>query len=189
MRTCARSKGFALAAIVVLALGIGVNTASFSIVNAIFFRPLPAFEPGRLAYLYHVRTGVESTLESREVEFLRENSDTFSDVTTHWAVQARLAADGEAESIHGEAVTANYFGLLGIKPLLGNVFRSEDDQPATTTLAVVISHGLWTRRFHGDPAIIGKDVRLDDRIFRIVGVAPAVFKGVSDPWTPNEFSG
>ena len=164
MRSLRKAPGFSAIAVLVLALGIGINTAIFSIVNAVLFRTLPVESPEELGYVY--RTFASSPrpaaagLTAREMEFLRDGYDGFAGITGHLNPRLRFEADGEANEVSGEAVLANYFDLLGVRAALGRTFRPEEDQAATTDFAIVISHDMWTRRFRADPGVIGKQVRL-----------------------------
>jgi putative ABC transport system permease protein len=186
-RLLVRSPAFAALGIVVIALGIGLNTAIFSVVNAVLFRPLPVQAPHELVYLYYTspRMGLAPFVGYRDCEFFRTNGQAFSGVAAHWGLRMRVAADGEAKSVAGERVSANYFDVLSVKATLGRTFLPQEDEPSTTERAAVISHDLWTRQFERDPAIIGKKVRVNDDEFTIVGVIGPEFHGVTDPWTPT----
>lgn len=195
VRVLAKHPAFTAVALLVLALGLGINTALFSIVYSVFYKPLPVHEPGELVYLYWITGQVNrrpSAMPYTDYEFFRDHAEAFSATTAHWGVPARITADDETDLVRGEWVLANYFEVLGIKPTLGRAFRSEEDQVSNPELAVVISHDLWVRKFKSDPAVVGRHVRVNrsqgrDRIFTVVGVAPPGFRGVSDPWTPSEF--
>jgi putative ABC transport system permease protein len=189
LRMLRRSPAFSVVAVLVLALGIGVNTALFGIVNAVFFRPLPVHAPEELVYLYQIQANGRPFVTSfRDVEFFDGHYEkAFSGVTAHWGGSVIFSADGESDRTWGEFVTASYFDVVGVKPILGRTFRPEEDDVATTGLAVVISHDLWTRRFKNDPAILGKEVRLDDKVFAVVGVMGPQFVGLSDPFRPSRF--
>jgi len=172
----------------VLALGIGVNTAVFSIVNSVFFRPLPIEAAEQLVYLYEVRAGKPGIFPFRDIDSFRDfYGDAFSGFTAHWSMGAVVGADGESDGAEGEVVTASYFDVVGVKPIMGRTFRPEEDDRATTERALVISHNMWTRRFKSDPAIVGKVVRLNEKTFTIVGVIGPEFLGLSDPWRPSRF--
>jgi putative ABC transport system permease protein len=193
IRTLLKARAFTLVAVAVLALGIGLNSALYSIVHSVFFRPLPVPDSERLVYLYWMfgRYQQIGPMPFRDFEFFRDHDERFADLTAHWASVQRFTADGETDLIRDESVLSNYFDVLGVKPLLGRTFRPEEDSPGSTDGAMVISHSLWTRRFKRDPAVLGKQVRLfnwtDERRYTIVGVMPEGFKGVSGPWTPTQF--
>jgi len=188
-RSLRKHPGFAIVSILVLALGVGANTSIFSIVNAVFFRPLPVHEPDRLMYIYWVpKPGQRPFVTSyRDFQFLREHNEAFSDLTFHWRIGMGLSADGRTDAVLGESVDANYFDVLGVKPVVGRTFSPQEDDPSNSQNAIVISHKLWQRRFESDPSIIGKEVRVDDTPFSIIGVTQPGFDGVSDPWRPSQF--
>lgn len=158
-----RTPVFAATAVVILALGIGLNTALFSVVNSIFFKPPSVHAPRELAYLYWVNGTVNRrpfVMPAPDYEFFVTHNGAFEAVTAHWGVMSRLTVDGDTQVAWGENVRANYFDVLGVKPALGRALRLEEDGIATPDLAVVISHDLWTRRFHGSVDVIGKAVRI-----------------------------
>ena len=146
LRLLRRSPAFSVVAVLVLALGIGVNTAVFGIVNAVFFRPLPVQAPEELVYLYQIqRNGRPFVTSVRDVEWFSGHYDrVFSGLTAHWGFVAYLSADRGDRPALGEAVTASYFDVV-VKPILGRSIAEDD--VTNTGLAVVISHDLWTRRF------------------------------------------
>jgi putative ABC transport system permease protein len=193
VRTFAKAKGFTTAAVLVLALGVGINIALYTVVYSIFFRPLPVQVPDELVYLYWTvgKSSRPFPMPLRDFEFFRDNNDdAFAAMAGHWRVVAPFTADEETDIVTGEAVTANYFDLLGVRPALGRTFRVDEDSRASTDYAIVISHELWTRRFGGDPAVLGKKVRTgwnEERQFTIVGVMGEGFKGASDIWAPSQY--
>lgn len=189
LRALRRSPGFTAIAILVLGLGIGVNTAAFTVVNAVFFKPLPVRAPEELVYLYQVSPNSQEVTVSSysEVTYLEEHSTTLSAVGTHWSQSAIFSADGETERLQGEFVSANYFDLLGVAPLLGRTFLPEDGELSSTERAIVISHEFWQRRFKADRSVIGRPVRLANSEYFIIGVAPKGFVGLSNPWAPSRF--
>lgn len=194
-RALLKRPGFLTVASVVLALGIGLNTALFSIVYAVFFRPLPVYEPQELVYLYWIigaKSRRPTVMPVRDYELIRQDNEAFVDVTGHWGIPARLTIDGETDSTWGEIVFANYFDVLGLKPQLGRFFTSDEDHLGSTEPAIVISDALWKRRFKGDRAVVGTKLRFATwsapaRDFTIIGVAGPGFRGVSDPWTPSDY--
>jgi len=186
---------FTAVATAVLAVGLGINTALFSIVYAVFYKPLPVHAPSELAYLYWITGKVNrrpTAMPQPDYEFLRDHMTTLAAVTAHWGVTQRVTVGDQTELARGEWVFANYFDVLGMRPIVGRAFRPEDDDVSRTDFAIVLSHDLWMRRFGGDPNVIGRQVRIHrwndgDRIFTVVGVMGPGFAGVSDPWTPTEF--
>lgn len=194
VRTLRTHPGFVAVAALVLALGIGLNTAIFSIVYAMLFKPLPVEAPHELVSMYTVsprQPDRPHVISSWLYEFFTEHNEAFSDIATHWGISYTLRADGAADPVQAEWVTASYFEVLGITPLLGRVLLPGEDDPANPGRAVVISHALWTRRFGSDTGIIGKQIELalwgrPDVVFTVVGVMRPTFKGVSDPWKPTQ---
>jgi putative ABC transport system permease protein len=188
-----KAPGFSAVALAALALGMGATTAIFSVVDAVLLKPLPFRDPQRLLVIW----------ESNPVQNLKEMFVTPGDFL-EWRNQSRaleaLAAiqdvsinltggpNGhiEPEELRAERVSANLFPLLGVQPVVGRAFASEEDQPGRTSCAL-LSHSLWQRRFGGDPSIAGKAIRLRDRSYTVVGVLPAGFS-VLDPavdvWIP-----
>lgn len=197
-RTFARSPVFAAVAVLVLALGIGANTAIFSIVNAVLFRPLPVVAPDELRYLYVTTPQWLYGIPYRDYEYLRQQNDVFTDVAGWSGDTAKLGSGLDTEQVRGETVSANYFDLLGVRPIVGRTFVPDDDTPGAAP-AIVISHALWKRRFNSDPEILGKGVDLramiglvgyyssHRRSYTVIGVMPPEFKGISSVWESSEF--
>jgi putative ABC transport system permease protein len=189
-RQLRRTPAFSCTAVVVLGLGIGVNTAIFSVVNAVFFRPVPVRAPGELVYVYEQPGPYQLQITNElDLVFFREHSSAFASVTAHAATSEPMSVDNEEEVENGEIVAANYFEVLGVAPMLGRPLRPEEDDVATAERAIVISHDLWLRRFGADWAVLGREVRLgwNEQRFVVVGVAPAGFAGLADPWAPSQF--
>jgi putative ABC transport system permease protein len=193
LRVLGKSRGFTALAVAVLAVGIGINTALFSIAYAVFFRPLPVHAPEELVYLYWIggtfRDPRPALPGYRDFEYFRDHPDAFSAMTAHWSWNTSMQAGDAAENVSGEVVFANYFDILGVKPILGRTFQAADDDVTNTETSVVISHALWAKQFQGRPDVVGTRVRLSDQTTRdatIIGVMPAGFSGVSDPWTPSQ---
>lgn len=193
-RTFARSPAFTAVAVLVLAFGIGLNTAIFSVVNALLFRPLPVRAPAELMYVYHQRPDV-SGITSRDYLYLRKNNDVFVDMFAASSDRAAIGTGGAAEFVKGEAVTANYFEALGVKALPGRTFVPAQEEASGAPPVVVISHSLWRRHFDSDPHIIGKTIELirlgvaraDQRpAYAVIGVMPPDFKGLST-WQPTDY--
>ncbi len=189
LRRMRRSPGFTVVGVTVLALGIGVNTALFSIVNALFFRPLQVRAPEQLLYVYSTNLSGQVTgmIQPDDFEFLRVQAADLVEFTSHTAGSIALSVDGETERVSGEYVRSSYFDLLGVKPALGRVIGPGEDDPSNPEPAVVISDDLWRRRFNADPGVIGTRVGVRNRPFTIVGVMPPGFRGLADFWTPSQF--
>jgi putative ABC transport system permease protein len=189
LRTLLRGPLFTSVAVLVLALGIGVNTAVFSIVSAVFFRPLPVKAPRELVYVYQVLPKYQQVFISAasDVKFFQHSDAVFSGLTAHWGAELVVSVDGEAQREYGELVTGTYFDVLGVRPRLGRLLRPADSEPSMTEFPVVISDDLWARRFDRDPGVIGRTIRIKDKFFSIVGVAAAGFTGLTEPWQPARY--
>ena len=170
IRTLLRSPGFTLVAVVSLALGIGANTTIFSVANAALYRPLPFDDPDRLVVIHEQNTKRESqrvpTL-STMIEW-QEQARSFEQIEGMvWSAETyTLSGDGAAERVRMQFLTPGAFSLLGVKLARGRVFTPEDAVPDRS---VIISDGLWQRRFAGDPGVLGQTIRVADRPRPIVG--------------------
>ncbi len=187
-RALTRHPGFAVTGLLVLGIGIGINTAMFSIINAVLFRPLPVRAPDELVYLYQIYRNDRppSAIFGDDYQYLKKHSAPLIDLTAHWGVSMTLTTGGESQITRSEWVDENYFDVLGVRAKLGRILMPADNDPASTQGAIVISDDLWQRRFHSDPAIIGRKVRVQDKEMTIVGVAESGFCGISDPWKPTQ---
>lgn len=178
----AKQPGFSLIVLLTLALGIGANTAIFSIVNAILLRPLPMPHPERLV-------AVSSTVKRENVErrsssypdFLdwRVQNDVFDEIAVYDSTFFTLAGSEGAERVEGEYITSGYFPLLGIQATIGRTLQAKDDQ-LNAAPVVVISNGFWKRKLGSDPSWIGRPLKLDGIDFTVVGVLPKGFEGLDD---------
>ncbi|CAN5132696.1 ABC transporter permease [soil metagenome] len=178
-RTLLKSRGFTAVVLLTLALGIGANTAIFSVVNAVLLRPLPYEDPGRLVTIWQDergRDGPEDEWFTPPNFFdVRDASQSFERVAATRGWSPNLTGDGEPEQLTGSAVSHDYFRLLRASPVLGRGFLVEEDTPDAGQV-VVLSHGLWERRFGADPKIIGSSVTLNAEPHTVVGIAPANFQ-------------
>src|SRR6185436_12853566 len=176
-RMLSRNPSFSFVAVLTVALGIGANTAIFSVVNALLLRPLPGVsDPARLAVIYtsDFSSSRYSTSSYPDYVDLRDQNRSFSDVAAFADNQPfHLSTGAEAERVMGAAVTGNYFATLGVKIELGRPLLPEDD----STAAAVISNDLWSTRFNAARDVIGRTVQLNGRTFNIVGVAAEGFRG------------
>jgi putative ABC transport system permease protein len=181
VRTLARSPGVTVVALLTLALGIGANTAIFSIVNTVVLRPLPYVTPERLVVFGD--SGMEAgepaigTIGYTTFDDLRRATRTFDAMAAVRSWVPTLAAGGEAERLAGMRVSWNYFAMLGVEPAIGSGFTPEQDRPGQWQV-VLLSDGLWRRRFGADPAVVGRSITMNDLTFRIAGVMPAGFEPV-----------
>ncbi len=177
IRTLAKSPGFTIVAVLSLALGIGANTAIFSLVNAVLLRPLPVSDAPSLMSVSTTDQRNPGNLPISHLNFkdLRAQNSAFSGMAAFTFAQANYSTGKESEQIPIQLVTANYFSLLGTQPVLGRGFLPEEENSATEV--VVISHGFWERTLGTDPSIIGKKLTLNRTAFTVVGVAPKNFAG------------
>jgi putative ABC transport system permease protein len=192
VRTLRRSPAFTCTAVLVLALGIGINSAVFSVVNTLLFRPLPVRAPEELVYMYEVRGDHPMITTSSDLYFFDGHYDAaFSQMTGHFPVSSAFVVGEKAERVSGEMVAANYFDVLGVKPARGRTFRPEDDDASTTRKVIVISDDLWQRVFDRDPNVIGQQVRLthyrQTDYYEVIGVTGPGFTGLTDPWQPAQY--
>ncbi|HEX5227937.1 MAG TPA: ABC transporter permease, partial [Bryobacteraceae bacterium] len=190
VRSLAKNKGFTAVAILTLALGIGANTAIFSVVNAAIVRPLPFPDASRLVVLWgNVKRVVVERRGASYPDFCdwRSQSRSF-DAMAAYDPHAFVLSDVDSpERISGEFVSQPYFSLLGIHAALGRTFTPDEDRVPQRDAVVFLSDGFWKRRFGADPAIVGRSIQLDGRAYTVVGVAPAGFRGLSDSaevWAP-----
>ena len=173
MRSLRHSPGFTAAAVLTLALGIGANTAIFSVVNAVLLRPLPYHEPEQLVRLYE--SGFQEgrfSLSYPLVGDLRGMRQTFSGVAAFYREQFNFTGRGDPREVSAVLADPELFGLLGATPVLGRTFSAEE----TRARVVVLSHGLWSGTFGSDPGVIGRTVTLDGVPYNVIGVMPASFR-------------
>jgi putative ABC transport system permease protein len=190
-RSLLRSPGFSVAAILTLALGIGANTAVFSVVNAVLLKPLSYPEPDRIVQFRLKST--EGTVPSASIPDLRfwmQHAEAVDDISAYDLGEALLGlTSGIPEEVHGAHVTSNYFRLFGASLALGRTFSADEDR-AGSGKVVVLSYWLWKRRFGGDPQIVGKAISLEKGPYTVVGVTGESFRPdpESDLWIPFQFN-
>ena len=181
VRTLAKNPGFMIVAIITLALGIGVNTAIFSMVDAFLVRPLPVNNPSQITVLafqqQHQRQQTQfSTADYRDIQ--QQTTGVFSDVFGYVFGMDGLGVDGKADRIMTNYVTGNYFAALGIKPALGRFILPSEGDVLNADPVMVLSYAYWQTHFGADPQIVGRKVSVDGHPVTIVGVAPKGFEGV-----------
>jgi predicted permease len=186
LRMLTKNPGFAAIAILTLALGIGANTALFSVVNGVLLNPLPFPEPGQLYSVYFKTASFEHSSISYPnfIDWQKQNH-SFSMLSAFRSEDLNLTGAGEPERLHGHMISADMFPALGIPPLLGRNFRPEEDQPGAGPVAI-IGNGLWKRKFGLSPDVIGRSIALNGQVYTIVGVFPGrlpIFSA-SDIYTP-----
>lgn len=185
LRTLRKSPGFTLAVILTLALGIGANTAIFSLIDAVILRTLPVRDPERLVFLEAVsRGGTDGDFSPALYEQIRDHNESLSGVVAFDGTRLSADVDGQPDVLWGECVSGNFFDLLGVRPQRGRALTGEDDRPASPP-AAVISHRYWERRFGLDPAVVGRTITLKSIPFTVVGVAPEGFLGIEPGWSPD----
>jgi putative ABC transport system permease protein len=190
LRTLSKSPGFALAAILTIALGIGANTAIFTVTNALLLRPFPFRDPAQLVTIgaKDKAKDYESTL--MRYELVRDQNRSFEAVAAWVNDNLNLTGAGEPVQAPIARVSPSFFELLGVKPALGRAFTEAECRPEAQPVAI-LSNSIWRDRFHGDPAIIGKTISLDSTLHTVVGVLPLdakfPFIGPADIWTPRYF--
>jgi len=199
LRNLRKSPAFAAIAVITLALGIGANTAIFTVVNAVFFHPIPVKDPARLMEIF--------TLDQRKIlgaansnvfpnsfpnaQDIQQRAQSFSGVTVYesFATAVSMTVNGQPNQYFAQLSSGNYFDVLGVHAQLGRTFRPEEDSTAGAGPVVVLNHGFWKRVFAANPNVLGQNVLINGQGFSIIGVAPKGFQGTSviggpDMWIP-----
>ena len=176
-RLFTKNFSFTAIAVVTLALGIGANTAIFSVVNAVLLRPLPFRDPSRLVLALEHNPAIPGLLSISYLNFLdwRAQNQSFESLEATCAIATTLSGTGEPERLNARVATAGLFPLLGVNAVVGRTFLAEEDRPGGAPVAL-LSYGLWQRRFGGSREIIGKTIDLDTKPFSVVGVLPPNFQ-------------
>src|SRR4030095_11645323 len=186
IRMLLKNPAFTIVAVLALTLGIGADTAIFSVVNAVLLRPLPYDESERLVLL----TERSPVLEGMSISYpnfqdWRQPNNSFENIGVYRSSSYNLTGNGEPERLLAGQVSADLFAVLRVNAERGRVFTNDEDQPGATPV-VVLSHGLWQRRFGADPNIIGETLTFDGRSFTVIGIMPAsfLFPNQVEMWTP-----
>ncbi len=189
VRGLLRRPGFTAVALLSLALGIGANTAIFTLLDTIFLQPLPVRDIARLAEVYTVSPDIPGYLPLSQLNLndYRDLGGVFSDLALVAPLSLSLAGEGRPEQVPGQMVSARFFDMLGVRLALGRAFLPDEERVARPV--VVLGDGLWRRRFGGDPHILGRAIRLNGHPLTVVGVAPPGFFGIdfvqrSELWVP-----
>src|SRR5579863_9251949 len=175
VRVLAKAPGFSAVVVLSLALAIGANTSIFSIVNAFLLRPMPVDDPGRLVAIYVSAPNFGSNINGFSYPQLldyRKQNTGIEEIMGSSGLPLSMTDGERPEVIWGEVVTGNYFSGLGLHPLAGRGFLPDEDQAPGAKAVCVLNYNFWRNRFHGDPDIAGKTIRIEDHPFTIVGVAP-----------------
>ncbi|HKC86352.1 MAG TPA: ABC transporter permease, partial [Blastocatellia bacterium] len=196
LRMMLKNPGFTTIAVLTLALGIGANTAIFTLVNAVFLQPLPVSEQARLMSVF----GMDENNRGALIDFsaiswpnfkdYRDQNDVFTGMIAFQNAGLNFSGGGEPQRIAGMIVTGNYFDLLGVKTAIGRTFLPEEDRTPGTHPVVALSYGAWQRRFGGAPSIVGTAIKLNGLDYTVIGVAAEGFKGTDaiggvDCWVPT----
>jgi putative ABC transport system permease protein len=178
VRRLKKSPAFTTIVVLTLALGIGANTAIFSVVNTVLLRALPYREPGQLISVQHYYpslNNLEAPVSPRGFKRYREETKSFDAVAVETGFGANLTGSGDPERVPGARVSGDWFRALGVSPMLGRALSTDDDVPGKEHV-VVLSHGVWTRLFGASPAAIGKTIELNGESYQVIGVMPQGFK-------------
>jgi predicted permease len=182
LRALAQQRAFAIVAVLTLALGVGANTAIFSVVNAMLLRPLPYPAADRLVLIWTTTGNGQSASSWPEYLDWREQSHSFEQMAVARHQSVTLVGGAEPERVRGAFITSTLFDLVGARPERGRTFRPEETDPTTAQPVAVISHGLWTRRFGADPAILGRTLILNGQPRAVIGVIGPEFEGGRAPF-------
>ena len=175
-RMLRKNPGFTAVAVVTLALGIGANTAIFSIVHAVLLQPLSYQDPGRLVMVWEQnphRGWYENIVSGANFLDWKTQNHVFVDSAALESNFFNLSGDAAPEEVAGERVTTNLFSVLGVQPLRGRVFLADEERREKA--AVIVSYGLWQQRYGGDPALVGQRISLNGESVPVVGILPATF--------------
>ena len=176
IRSLLKRPGFTAIAVLTLALGIGANTAIFSVVNATLMQPLPVHDPERLVFVFNGPAG--SVFSYPDYAALRDQNNVFDGLIAWGGIAASLNSNDQTDLVNGAIVTGNFFEVLGVRAQLGRTISSEDDKTPGAHPVAVISQGLWQRRFAGDPNVVGRQLLLNGNVFTVIGVLPGGFDGL-----------
>ncbi|HKP85375.1 MAG TPA: ABC transporter permease [Blastocatellia bacterium] len=191
-RTLIKSPGFTAVAVISLALGIGANTAIFSIISSFLFAPLPVEEPQNLVSVFTTDVKNPGPLPTSHYNYLdyRDKTDVFTGTLAYNFAQVNLnRGAGDNKQVLALVVSGNYFDVLGVKPILGRTFSPDEDKTPSTHPVTVLSYACWQRDFGGDPSLVGRTISLNRRDFAVLGIAPKDFTGTDlgggiDLWIP-----
>jgi len=191
-RMLLKKPGFTLIAVITLALGIGANTAIFSVVNAVLLEPLPYRAPEELVLVRHLhktKGTKQASVSYADFQDWRAQNHVFADLAIFKGTGFALAAGNDLEQIRGANVSANFFQLLGLNAIRGRTFLPAEDAPGSEKVAA-LSHALWQRVFGADEELVGRQIKLDDQLFTVIGILPPEFKfpfrlETAEIWTTN----
>jgi putative ABC transport system permease protein len=188
-RNLVKRPGFTAVAVITLALGIGANTAIFSLISTVLLRPLPVAHPEQIVEVYGtLHRGADYTLQSYlNYKDYRDRNDVFSGLLSYRIAPMSISHENHNERVWGYLVSGNYFDTLGIHPFLGRFFLPEEDQTRNSHPVAVITYACWQKRFASAPNVTSQSLRINGRPFTIVGVAPEGFRGTEVAYMPEVF--
>src|SRR5262245_14261811 len=184
VRMLVKGRGFTVAAVLCLALGIGANTAIFSLANAVLWRPLPVSQPGQLVEIIRGDGMNGNTLSHPDYMAISERNDTLAGLAISSLTELSFSHGGQSQMIGGELVSGNYFDVIGVKPGLGRAFLPEEDREPGERPVAVVNHDFWQSRLGADPQLVGKTIRLNNQPFTVIGIGPEGFRGANAPFAP-----
>ena len=190
LRMLRKNPGFAAVAILTLALGIGANTAVFSVVNAVLLRPLDVKDPSHLAYVQEHWHGIFPNVSVGNFIDVKQQNRSFEALAASNEVSFNLSTPQAPERVEGEYATGDYFTTFGVRPVAGRLFTADDDTPNSAHV-VLISERLWRGRLNADPAIVSRQLRINGTPYSVVGILPSTFDPLltaTDVWIPEAFT-
>jgi predicted permease len=186
IRSLLKRPGFVAVAVITLALGIGANTAIFSLVNEVLLRSLPVDQPHQIVSVAIRGKGdAMSAFSFPNFRDFRDRNDALAGLLVYRFVPLSLSRSGANERVWGFEVSGNYFDVLGVNAIKGRTFHGEEDKTPLANPVAVLSYESWQKRFGGDPSLVGKDVLLNNHQFKVIGIAPPGFKGTEMIYTPE----
>lgn len=198
IRMLLKNPGFTIAAVLILTLGIAINTIIFNVVNSVILRPLPYGDPERIMVVWEIGKtmgAVTQPVTSGNFADWKKENKTFEDMAAISPINFTLTGSGESELISSASVSANFFDILKVTPILGRGFQPNEDRPGQDN-TVIVGYGLWQRYFGADPGLLGKSLTLNGSKYTVIGIMPPgvnlpgeLFKGKVQLWTPLALSG
>ena len=186
IRNLIKRPGFVAIAVITLALGIGANTAIFSLVNTVVLRSLPVDRPNEIVSVaVRGKNDSMSAFSYPNYKDFRDRNDVLSGLLVYRFVPLSLSRGGNNERVWGYEVSGNYFDVLNVKAIQGRTFLPEEDQTKLSHPVIVVGYECWQRRFAGDPNLVGKDVLINNHQFRVIGITPEGFKGTEFVYSPE----
>src|SRR5215467_4629334 len=178
-RVLYKSPGFTLIAVLALGLGIGANTAIFSVFNGMLWRPLPVQDPKHLVVVAAKSKDIQFPVNLSYADFqdYRQLKDVFTDLLVYTPSPVNFGAQGRPERAWAELVSGNYFSLLGLQPALGRTFAPDEGWVPNKDPLIVLSYDFWQKRFGGDRGVLGQTVQINNHAYNIIGVAPESYVG------------